>query len=173
MSEKNLISVKVGGTPYTIKTDEPAVNVERAAADVDRRISAHQRDADWLSTEKALALTAIELADRYLRLKDEVDNVNARYRETSKQLFYLRKETDELKQQLFLLQSGINEADDLEDEKGAARCYAESADEDRGYEQQRFDDRDYEQRRFDDCDNRDEHDDRDDGGYGGEAGSFV
>ena len=106
MSEKSIINVRIGGVPYSIKTDEPAVNVERAAADVDRRIAAHQRDAEWLSTEKALALTAIELADRYLRLKDEVDNVNARYRETSKQLFYLQKETDELKQQLFQLQHG-------------------------------------------------------------------
>lgn len=109
MSEKNIINVRIGGVPYSIKTDEPAVNVERAAADVDRRIAAHQRDAEWLSTEKALALTAIELADRYLRLKDEVDNVNARYRETSKQLFYLQKETDELKQQLFQFQHGGDE----------------------------------------------------------------
>jgi cell division protein ZapA (FtsZ GTPase activity inhibitor) len=106
MSQKNIINIRIGGVPYTIKTDEPAVNVERAAADVDRRIAAHQRDAEWLSTEKALALTSIELADRYLRLKDEVDNVNARYRETSKQLFYLQKETDELKQQLFELKQG-------------------------------------------------------------------
>ena len=103
MSEKNIVNIKIGGTPYTIRTDEPAVNVERAAADVDRRIAAHLRDAEWLSPEKALALTAIELADRYLRLKDEVDNVNARYRETSRQLFYLQKETDELRQQLFEL----------------------------------------------------------------------
>ena len=107
MSENNIISIRIGGVPYTVKTDEPAVNVERAAADVDRRVAAHQRDAEWLSTEKALALTAIELADRYLRLKDEVDNVNARYRETSKQLFYLQKETDELKQQLFALRQNV------------------------------------------------------------------
>ena len=107
MSESNIINIRIGGVPYTIKTDEPAVNVERAAADVDRRIAAHQRDAEWLSSEKALALTAIELADRYLRLKDEVDNVNARYRETSKQLFYLQKETDELKQQLFALKQNV------------------------------------------------------------------
>lgn len=107
-----MVTVKVGGASYTIKTDEPAVNVERAAADVDRRIAAHQRDTDWLSSEKALALTAIELADRYLRLKDEVDNVNARYRETSKQLFYLQKETDELKQQLFLIRSGLGVDDE-------------------------------------------------------------
>ena len=116
MSEKNIINIRIGGVPYTIKTDEPAVNVERAAADVDRRIAAHQRDADWLSTEKALALTSIELADRYLRLKDEVDNVNARYRETSKQLFYLQKETDELKQQLFELRRGGDKAEPLDDE---------------------------------------------------------
>ena len=109
MSEKSLVTVKIGTYSYTIKTDEPPVNIERAAADVDRRISAHQRDADWLSSEKALALTAVELADRYLRLKDEVDNVNARYRETSKQLFYLQKEADELKRKLFMLQNGINE----------------------------------------------------------------
>lgn len=115
MSEKNIINIKIGGVPYTIKTDEPAVNVERAAADVDRRIAAHQRDAEWLSTEKALALTAVELADRYLRLKDEVDNVNARYRETSKQLFYLQKETDELKQKLFELKQG-GKAEPLDDE---------------------------------------------------------
>ena len=115
MSEKNIVNIQIGGTPYTIKTDEPAVNVERAAADVDRRIAAHRRDAEWLSAEKALALTAIELADRYLRLKDEVDNVNARYRETSKQLFYLQKETDELKQQLFKLkQDGKAKASDDE-----------------------------------------------------------
>ena len=112
MSEKSLVTVKIGASSYTIKTDEPAVNIERAAADVDRRISAHQRDADWLSSEKALALTAVELADRYLRLKDEVDNVNARYRETSKQLFYTQKEVDELKQQLFMLRNGIDEKQD-------------------------------------------------------------
>lgn len=115
MSQKNIINIRIGGVPYTIKTDEPAVNVERAAADVDRRIAAHQRDAEWLSTEKALALTSIELADRYLRLKDEVDNVNARYRETSKQLFYLQKETDELKQQLFELKQG-GKSEPLSDE---------------------------------------------------------
>ena len=100
MSEKTIISIKIGGVEYKISTDEPSVNVERAAADVERRISAHQRDAEWLTNEKALALTAIELADRYLRLKDEVDNVNARYRETSKQLFYAQKKIDELEQQL-------------------------------------------------------------------------
>lgn len=112
MSEKSLVTVKIGASSYTIKTDEPPVNIERAAADVDRRISAHQRDADWLSSEKALALTAVELADRYLRLKDEVDNVNARYRETSKQLFYAQKEVDELKQQLFMLRNGIDDKQD-------------------------------------------------------------
>lgn len=115
MSQKNIVNIRIGGVPYTIKTDEPAVNVERAAADVDRRIAAHQRDAEWLSTEKALALTSIELADRYLRLKDEVDNVNARYRETSKQLFYLQKETDELKQKLFEAQHGAA-SEPLDDE---------------------------------------------------------
>ncbi|MBR5768977.1 MAG: cell division protein ZapA [Clostridia bacterium] len=143
MSEKTLINVRIGGVPYTIKTDEPGVNVERAAADVDRRIAAHQRDAEWLSSEKALALTAIELADRYLRLKDEVDNVNARYRETSKQLFYLQKETDELKQQLFLLQRGVKDEQPEEAEDGYVQD--EPADEDvsRGY------------------------------GYGGEVDSFV
>lgn len=109
MSEKSLVTVKIGSSSYTIKTDEPPVNIERAAADVDRRISAHQRDADWLSSEKALALTAVELADRYLRLKDEVDNVNARYRETSKQLYYAQKEADELKHQLFMLRNNIEE----------------------------------------------------------------
>ena len=118
MSEKNIISIRIGGVPYTIKTDEPAVNVERAAADVDRRIAAHQRGADWLNTDKALALTAIELADRYLRLKDEVDNVNARYRETSKQLFYLQKETDALKQQLFELRRGADGGEPLDDAQG-------------------------------------------------------
>ena len=125
MSEKTLVTVKVGNASYTIKTDEPAVNVERAAADVDRRIAAHQRDTDWLSSEKALALTAIELADRYLRLKDEVDNVNARYRETSKQLFYLQKETDELKQQLFLIRSGLGVDDEQppEQDKPIKRDY--------------------------------------------------
>lgn len=96
MSEKTIISIRIGGVEYKISTDEPAVNVERAAADVERRIAAHQRDADWMTNEKALALTAIELADRYLRLKDEVDNVNARYREASKQLFYAQKKLDEL-----------------------------------------------------------------------------
>ncbi|MBR5942188.1 MAG: cell division protein ZapA [Clostridia bacterium] len=143
MSEKTLINVHIGGVPYTIKTDEPGVNVERAAADVDRRIAAHQRDAEWLSSEKALALTAIELADRYLRLKDEVDNVNARYRETSKQLFYLQKETDELKQQLFLLQRGVK--DEQPEEAEDEYVQDEPADEDvsRGY------------------------------GYGGEVDSFV
>ncbi|MBO4584644.1 MAG: cell division protein ZapA [Clostridia bacterium] len=143
MSEKTLINVRIGGVPYTIKTDEPGVNVERAAADVDRRIAAHQRDAEWLSSEKALALTAIELADRYLRLKDEVDNVNARYRETSKQLFYLQKETDELKQQLFLLQRGVK--DEQPEEAEDEYVQDEPADEDvsRGY------------------------------GYGGEVDSFV
>ena len=53
MSEKSLVTVKIGTYSYTIKTDEPPVNIERAAADVDRRISAHQRDADWLSSKLA------------------------------------------------------------------------------------------------------------------------
>ena len=101
MEEKSLVNVKIGGISYTIKTDEPAVNVERAAADVDRRIAGHLRDADWLTHDKALVITAVELADRYLRLKDEVDNVNARYRETSKQLFTVQKQADDLKQEIF------------------------------------------------------------------------
>ena len=135
MSEKNIINIKIGGVPYTIKTDEPAVNVERAAADVDRRIAAHQRGADWLSTEKALALTSIELADRHLRLKDEVDNVNARYRETSKQLFYLQKETDALKQQLFeLRRGGKAEPIDEAPEEAPADTLEEKYGEGNGYE---------------------------------------
>ena len=107
MDNENIVRVNIGSSSYSIKTDEPAVNVQRAAADLDRRIAGHIRDAGWMTQEKALVLTAVELADRYLRLKDEVDGVNARFRETSKQLFEAQGEVDSLKRRLFELKQGI------------------------------------------------------------------
>lgn len=69
--EKNKAVVTVHGREYTLVGAEPPEYMQRVAAYVDRRMSEISFSA-YLSEERLMALTALNLADELIKSKDEV-----------------------------------------------------------------------------------------------------
>lgn len=69
--EKNRAVVTVHGREYTLVGTEPPEYMQRVAAYVDRRMSEISFSA-YLSEERLMALTALNLADELIKSKDEV-----------------------------------------------------------------------------------------------------
>jgi cell division protein ZapA len=72
--DKNKAVVSVHGREYTIVGSEPPEYMQRVAAYVDRRMS-ELSFSSYLSDERLMALTALNLADELLKSKDEVSAI--------------------------------------------------------------------------------------------------
>ena len=75
MSEKNTVTVKICGNEYTVTADE-SINYIRSVTDyVDREMTRLHNSDSRLSTSFLAVLTAINCADKAMKLKKENDRL--------------------------------------------------------------------------------------------------
>ncbi len=72
MVQKNITVVKIAGREYTIRSVESQEYIHRVAIYVNNKIEEVEKRQPNLSTHMVVMLTAINLADEVLKLKDKV-----------------------------------------------------------------------------------------------------
>ncbi|MGI6706992.1 MAG: cell division protein ZapA [Clostridia bacterium] len=92
--EKVKTNVKIGGKEYTLVGRESEEYIHRVAIYVDRKMSEIEKRNNSLSTSMIAVLTAVNIADDYLKLEDQYNRLkeqnaslkaeNASLKETTK-----------------------------------------------------------------------------------------
>lgn len=76
MPEKeNRVEVEIAGEPYVLRSDAPPEHIERVARFVSQKIKEVRIRNVRVPLTKAVVAAALNIADEYLRLKDEYDNL--------------------------------------------------------------------------------------------------
>lgn len=72
---KNKVEVIIGGNIYSLQGDESNQHIQRVAAMIDQKIAEIQKTygTKRLSTSQIHMLSAINIADEYLKTKDELN----------------------------------------------------------------------------------------------------
>ncbi len=73
--DKKKVEVKINNIEYTLVTNEPEEYVQRVAVLVNKRMQQITEGAPQLSTAMKSVLTAINIADDYLKNEDVLDNL--------------------------------------------------------------------------------------------------
>ncbi|MCD8501514.1 MAG: cell division protein ZapA [Bacillaceae bacterium] len=74
MIEKKKITVTINGQQYTISGRENIGHISEVANFVDRMMVQMKKTNPYLDKTQLAVLTAVNLADQYLKLKAEVDS---------------------------------------------------------------------------------------------------
>lgn len=82
--EKNKVKVIINNTEYTLVTPEKPEYVQRVAILVDKKIAEITEVNPHLSTAMTAMLSAINLADDFLKNEDSADNLRSQIAEYSK-----------------------------------------------------------------------------------------
>lgn len=109
--EKKKVGVKINNIEYTLLTDEPEEYVQRVAVLVNKRMQQVMDDNPRLSTAMTAVLTAINLADDFLKNESVLDNLRVEmkgYMEEAKsvgtELESKRLEAEKLREDVHKLQ---------------------------------------------------------------------
>ena len=86
--EKNKVKVIINNTEYTLVTPEKPEYVQRVAILVDKKIAEITEVNPHLSTAMTAMLSAINLADDFLKNEDSADNQIAEYSKGNKSMEY-------------------------------------------------------------------------------------
>ncbi|HIE12375.1 MAG TPA: cell division protein ZapA [Desulfotomaculum sp.] len=70
-AKENRVEVEIGGEPYILRSEAPAEHIKRVARLVNNKIKEVRVRNSRLSLVKATVAAALNIADDYLRLKDE------------------------------------------------------------------------------------------------------
>lgn len=98
MSERNKLDVKIGGKEYTIIAGESEEYMHKVAGFVDKKMSAIVKADNRLSTSMVAVLTAINVADEYMKLKESEDKLIAQLMEYTTEIERLKNANKELEQ---------------------------------------------------------------------------
>lgn len=90
VSEKNKVNVRIAGKDYTLVGKEPEEYIQRVALYVDKKLNAITKKNSKLSTSMASVLTAINIADDYFKVRENMDDL-------SSELNGMREEVQKLK----------------------------------------------------------------------------
>lgn len=107
--EKNKVNVKINKTDYTLVTGEEPEYVQRVAILVDKKISEITANNPHLSTAMSAMLTAINIADDYLKNEDSADNLRTEFSDYSKKLKELGNELEEKNKEIQKLEKEVQE----------------------------------------------------------------
>lgn len=81
-TKKNIVGVTVGGEPYKLKGDQDPERVQRVAHFLDERLRQTERSYPQLSPVRTAVLTGLNLADDYLQLQEDYQQLLAMVRQT-------------------------------------------------------------------------------------------
>lgn len=75
MAEKNRVSVKIGGMNYTLVSEDNVEYIKKVAALVDDKMNEIGSAHNCLTSNSKAVLTAINIADDFLKRNDKVREV--------------------------------------------------------------------------------------------------
>lgn len=99
---RNKVVVTIGGKEYTMVAVEDEEYVRRCAELVDQQLSEVVLDTR-LSQADAAVLTAMNIADQYLREQETAENLRRQVKETLEEANTLKLELSEAKREIFKL----------------------------------------------------------------------
>ena len=105
MEQKNKVSVKINGQEYSIVGAETKEYLLKVSNFVDEKMESIAKANKKLSTSMIAVLTAVNIADQYLKIKN-------RFEELEKDTKKPQQEISELKKYIETLQDGLNEKDE-------------------------------------------------------------
>ncbi|MFZ4450615.1 cell division protein ZapA [Salibacterium aidingense] len=79
--EKQRTTVTIFGRPYTIVGDEPPEHVMHVAEHLDQKMREFKEHNPYLDTTKLAVLTALNITDDYMKLKQSLENRERNERE--------------------------------------------------------------------------------------------
>lgn len=102
----NRVTVTIADQKYTFLAAEEQAYMERVAAYVDAQIKDTLRAGRNLSLLEGTVLTAVNLADDYLKEQDAANRLRSQLKELLEESAKLKQELSEAKRQIFKLQNG-------------------------------------------------------------------
>ncbi len=105
--EKNKVKVLIRGTEYTLVSPEEPEYVQRVAVLADKKLNEIYETSPRLSTALAAMLTAINLADDYIKLDDAADDLRVQIAEYLKNEEKLSAELKESKDMIAKLENEV------------------------------------------------------------------
>lgn len=101
---KNKITVSIAGQEYTMIAEEGEDYVRRCAAMVDKQVR-EVMDGVHLGRSDAAVLTAMNLADQFLKEQEASENLRRQIKEGLDESAKLKLELSEAKREIFKLQN--------------------------------------------------------------------
>jgi cell division protein ZapA len=94
MPEKQRVDIEILGQKYPIRSEASPEWVRKLAAFVDGRAREIRGDASGVDSTRVLALTALDMADELLRLREERKEQDIDHKDVSARLGALRQLLD-------------------------------------------------------------------------------
>ncbi|NMB34126.1 MAG: cell division protein ZapA [Clostridium sp.] len=96
MVGKNKIGVRIAGKDYTLVGTESDEYMQRVALHIDKKMNAVMKANNKLSTSMASVLTAINVADDYFKVCDNMTGLNNELENLKKELEFLKQDNERL-----------------------------------------------------------------------------
>jgi len=103
-SIKNKVNVRINGNDYTLMGVECEEHIQRVAMYIDKKMHEVTRSNNRLSTSMSAVLTAINIGDDCIRLKEQVADFDKTLKETNEELEFLRSDVGRLNAERVLLE---------------------------------------------------------------------
>ena len=103
---QNRVAVTIADQKYTLLAGESQEYMDQVAALVDGQLRDTMRSGGRLSLMEATTLTALNLADSYLKEQESANNLRRQIKETLEESAKLKLELSEAKREIFKLQNG-------------------------------------------------------------------
>lgn len=103
---QNSVTVIIADRKYNFLATEDQAYMGQVAAHVDAQLKATLRADQNLSLLDAMVLTAVNLADDYLKEQESANRLRGQLKELLEESAKLKQELSETKRQIFKLQNG-------------------------------------------------------------------
>ncbi|HHV95339.1 MAG TPA: cell division protein ZapA [Clostridiaceae bacterium] len=96
MEIKNKVTIKIAGTEYTVKGSEPEEYIHKLGFFVDKKMTQIMEKNSMLSTCMAAVLTALNIADDYMKAEEKNKALQDELEKTKKELAALKEENERI-----------------------------------------------------------------------------
>jgi len=96
MATKNKVTVKIAGTEYTVKGSETEEYLHKLGFFVDKKMTEIIRNNSMLSTCMAAVLTALNIADDYMKSKEKGNLLQAELDKLKEELKNIKEENEKI-----------------------------------------------------------------------------
>ncbi len=103
------VKIVLGGTPYTVATDNGAEYTEKLAEEIENRINNVMKSGRFVSPSEATALTLLAYADELNKAREENENIKGQLKEYLADAAQAKSERDMLRRELTKIKKGNGE----------------------------------------------------------------